>query len=96
VAAVIVATGRLSLPRCLGAILIGLSVAGAIILVAPISQAGLNPARDLAPRLLAASLGATAACDLPVLAVYVLAPIGGALAGSRLASLTFERQSCPC
>jgi glycerol uptake facilitator protein len=63
----------------LAPVFIGLTVTSAICLVAPLTQAGLNPARDLGPRLVAA-------CPDRVggfFHVYVLAPVLGAVAAAR-------------
>jgi glycerol uptake facilitator protein len=67
------------------AILIGLGIAGIISIVAPLTQAGLNPARDFGPRLVAWFLGWG---DIAIpgprggwFSVYILAPILGALIG---------------
>lgn len=90
----------------LAPVFIGLTVASIICLIAPLTQAGLNPARDLGPRLVAWALGwGQAAFPDHVggfLHVYVLAP----LAGGSLASLFFTRvlepamgrnsESCAC
>jgi glycerol uptake facilitator protein len=71
--------------NALAPIFIGLSVTSIICLLAPLTQAGLNPARDLGPRLVAWLMGWGDAA-FPDRAggfihVYVLAPlIGGALA----------------
>jgi glycerol uptake facilitator protein len=75
----------------LAPVFIGLTVASVICLVAPLTQAGLNPARDFAPRLAAYVLGWGRAA-FPVrpadaVWVYVAAPLLGAAA----ASLTFTR-----
>ena len=69
----------------LAPVFIGLTVTSIICLVAPLTQAGLNPARDLGPRLVAWLMGwGDAAFPDRVggfFHVYVLAPlIGGALA----------------
>jgi glycerol uptake facilitator protein len=67
------------------AILIGLGVAAIISIVAPLTQAGLNPARDFGPRLVAWFLGwGEIAIPGPRggwFSVYILAPILGALIG---------------
>jgi glycerol uptake facilitator len=70
---------------------IGLTVTSIIALIAPLTQAGLNPARDLGPRLVA-WLGGWGAAAFPdqvggFLHVYVLAP----LVGGVLASVFFVR-----
>ncbi len=66
-------------------VFIGLSVTSIICLIAPLTQAGLNPARDLGPRLVAwlAGWGSAAFPDScgGFFWVYVLSPIvGGAIA----------------
>jgi glycerol uptake facilitator protein len=75
----------------LAPVFIGLTVAAIICLIAPLTQAGLNPARDLGPRLVAWLFGwGDAAFPDRVggfLFVYVLAP----LLGGVLASLFFTR-----
>ena len=75
----------------LAPVFIGLTVAVIICLIAPLTQAGLNPARDLGPRLVAWLFGwGSAAFPDRVggfLFVYVLAP----LLGGVLASLFFTR-----
>jgi glycerol uptake facilitator protein len=75
----------------LAPVFIGLTVTSVICLIAPLTQAGLNPARDLGPRLVAwlAGWGGAAFPDRVggFLHVYVLAP----LLGGALASLFFVR-----
>jgi glycerol uptake facilitator protein len=74
---------------------IGLTVAVIIAVIAPLTQAGMNPARDLAPRLFAimAGWGTAALPDrgLGFLTIYVLAPISGGL----LAAFLFTRMIEP-
>jgi len=66
-------------------LLIGLGVAAIISVIAPLTQAGLNPARDFGPRLVAYAMGwGEIAIPGPRggwLGVYVVAPILGALIG---------------
>jgi glycerol uptake facilitator protein len=70
---------------------IGVTVTSVICLIAPLTQAGLNPARDLGPRLVAwlAGWGGAAFPDRVggFFHVYVLAP----LLGGACASLLFVR-----
>jgi glycerol uptake facilitator protein len=71
----------------LAPVFIGLTVTSVICLIAPLTQAGLNPARDLGPRLVAWLMGwGDAAFPDRVggfFHVYVLAPIVGAVAAAR-------------
>ena len=77
--------------NALSPVFIGLAVTSIICLIAPLTQAGLNPARDLAPRLFSwvAGWGDAAFPNARggFLYVYVLAP----LAGGAIASLFFVR-----
>ena len=65
---------------------IGLAVTTCLVLIAPLTQAGLNPARDFAPRLVALMFGWGSAAfpdqSGGAFWVYILAPlIGGTVAG---------------
>jgi len=75
----------------LAPVFIGLTITSIICLIAPLTQAGLNPARDLGPRLVAWLMGwGDAAFPDHVggfFHVYVLAP----LSGGMIASLFFVR-----
>ena len=75
-------------PAGMTAVMIGVTVAAIISLVAPLTQAGLNPARDLGPRIVAWFLGwGEIAIPGPRngwLTVYVLAPCLGALIGGGI------------
>ena len=75
----------------LAPLFIGMTVAAIICVVAPLTQAGLNPARDLGPRLFAwlAGWGDAAFPDdrYGFIVIYVLAPL---LVGTA-ASLLFVR-----
>ncbi|MBV8047974.1 MAG: aquaporin [Paludibacterium sp.] len=75
----------------LAPLFIGVTVTLIISVLAPLTQAGLNPARDLAPRVFAmlAGWGRAALPDagLGFLTVYVLSPIGGGM----LAAAVFSR-----
>ena len=69
-------------------IMIGLWLALLIWLVAPVTQAGFNPARDLGPRIISSVLGwgswAFEANGWGWLLVYVIAPVLGAICGAGL------------
>ncbi len=74
----------------LAPLFIGLTVAAIISVIAPLTQAGLNPARDLSPRILAALCGWSGAAfpdnHFGFITVYVAGPI----AGGVLAALSFK------
>jgi glycerol uptake facilitator protein len=81
----------------LGPVFIGLTVAILICVIAPITQACFNPARDFGPRLVACIAGwGTVALPGPrptgFLTVYILAPVIGAVAGGGL----YMRLIRPC
>jgi glycerol uptake facilitator protein len=73
-------------PKFAVPLLIGIALAVIIMIIAPLTQAGLNPARDFGPRLLAYLLGwGSVAIPGPrggFFTVYILAPILGAVVGS--------------
>ena len=75
----------------LSPLFIGLSITIIISVIAPLTQAGLNPARDLSPRLFAYLAGWKEAAfpdsHWGFLTVYVLGPV----AGGVLAALLFEK-----
>ena len=76
----------------LAPVFIGLTVAILIMVIAPLTQACFNPARDFGPRLFAWAAGwgdiaIPGPRDLGFLTVYILAPIAGAIAGGGLYSL---------
>lgn len=75
-------------PAAFVAVMIGLTVAAIISLVAPLTQAALNPARDLGPRIIAFFLGwdeiAIPGPRGGWLTVYVIAPCVGGLIGGGL------------
>ena len=75
----------------LGPWIIGSTIAALICLLAPLTMAGFNPARDLGPRLFSALAGwkdvPFRANGLGWLTVYVLSPIAGGLAGAALHTL---------
>jgi glycerol uptake facilitator protein len=76
-------------PRGLAPVFIGLTVAALISVIAPLTQACFNPARDLGPRLFA-FLAGWGPIALPgprgagFLTVYIIAPSLGAILGSGL------------
>ncbi|MGI2026672.1 MIP/aquaporin family protein [Endozoicomonas acroporae] len=67
--------------QALAPLFIGLTVTAIISIIAPLTQAGLNPARDLSPRLLASLFGWESAAfpdkHYGFLTVYVAGPITG-------------------
>lgn len=74
----------------LAPLFIGLTITALISVLAPLTQAGFNPARDLAPRLVAYAFGWGAAAmpdeGLGFLTVYVLGPVVGASVAALLPS----------
>ena len=82
-------------PSAMGAVIIGLGVAAIISVVAPLTQAGLNPARDFGPRLVAYFLGwdeiAIPGPRNGFFTVYILGPIVGALIGGGIYRLIARR-----
>lgn len=88
----------------LAPLFIGLSVSSAICLVAPLTQAGLNPARDFGPRLVAWIFGWGSAAfpdqSGGFFFVYILAPVIGALAAGLLFTGVLEplmkKTECQC
>jgi glycerol uptake facilitator protein len=88
----------------LAPLFIGLTVTSVICLVAPLTQAGLNPARDFGPRLVAwmAGWGAAAFPDQNggFFYVYILAPVVGGLLASlffvQILEPAMKRSSAPC
>ena len=82
--AIFASAGKRAQPYFLGAVLSALICVGG-----PLTGAGYNPARDLAPRLAAALSGASggaAAFPAGCLAVYTAGPVVGALVGGFVAS----------
>ena len=82
-------------PRELTAVTIGLTVTLLISLLAPLTQAGFNPARDLGPRVWSAVFGGWGGVPFAAngwgwLTVYVLAPLVGGQAGGVLYRLFFK------
>ncbi len=70
-------------------VFIGLTVAALISVIAPLTQACFNPARDFGPRVFASlagwgSIALPGFSDLGWLTVYILAPIVGAVLGGGL------------
>jgi glycerol uptake facilitator protein len=78
----------------LAPLFIGLTVTSLICLLAPLTQAGFNPARDLSPRLVAAIFGWGGAAFPDGIGgffwVYVLAPVAGALAAGLFFTKVIE------
>ena len=77
-------------PAWLAPLILGLTVAGLISIIGPLTQACLNPARDWGPRLFTFVAGwGSAAIPGPngwagILSVYLVAPIVGAVLGGGL------------
>lgn len=77
------------------AVIIGLGVAAIISVVAPLTQAGLNPARDFGPRLVSFFLGwdqiAIPGPRGGWFTVYIVAPVLGALIGGGIFRMAAAR-----
>ena len=77
-------------PSALAAVLIGVGVAAIISVVAPLTQAALNPARDFGPRLVSYFLGwdqiAIPGPRGGWLTVYIIAPMVGGIIGGGIYS----------
>lgn len=75
-------------------VFIGLTVTILIIIIAPYTQAGINPARDLGPRIFAFFAGwdeaAFPSSSYSFLTVYVMGPMIGALLASKI-KLVYRR-----
>ncbi len=76
-------------PGWLAPVFIGLTVSALISVIAPLTQACFNPARDLGPRLFAflagwGSIALPGTRGIGFLTVYIIAPILGAIVGSGL------------
>ena len=90
----------------LSPVFIGLTIASIIYLIAPITQAGLNPARDFGPRLVAwaAGWGQAAFPDNKggFFLVYLLSPVAGGLLASLFfvkviePSMKIKSEGCNC
>jgi glycerol uptake facilitator protein len=85
-------------PNRLAAVFIGLTVSALISVIAPLTQACFNPARDFGPRLFAYFAG-WGPIALPgprgagFFTVYILAPILGAIVGAGLYRCLLARSS---
>lgn len=79
-----------TVPDGAGPALVGLTVATIITMIAPLTQAGLNPARDLGPRLVTAYVGwgSVAWTDWWV---YTLGPLLGGVLGGAFYRVTCEK-----
>jgi glycerol uptake facilitator protein len=83
-------------PRNLAPVFIGLTITALICIIAPLTQACFNPARDFGPRLFAYFAGwGTIALPgpngWPFLVVYVVSPIVGAVVGAGCYQLVLKR-----
>jgi glycerol uptake facilitator protein len=85
--------------KVLFGLMIGLTVSIIICIVAPLTQAGLNPARDFGPRLFAWFAGwGSVAIPGPrrgFFTVYILSPILGSLAGGGIFQLLMRPRVAP-
>ncbi len=81
-------------PQILTAVTIGLTVTVIISLIGPLTMAGLNPARDLAPRIFSSLAGWRSVPfitnGMGWLTVYIIAPIVGGLLGGGIYRVFFR------
>ena len=77
--------------------LIGCTVGALICTLAPITQAGFNPARDFGPRFVAYFAGWTSVAFLPTYSwlVYIFGPIVGAILGAVYVDFVLFRRNDP-
>lgn len=92
--------GNRTQPDKLWPTFVGLTVAALICVIAPLTQACFNPARDFGPRLFAYFAGwGEAAIPGPngrgFMTVYLIAPVVGAVAGAGVYQLVFRDKSVP-
>ena len=88
--------GNESGPRNLAPVFIGLTVAALICVIAPLTQACFNPARDFGPRLFAyfagwESIALPGPRGMGFLTVYILSPIAGATLGVGVYQLLLKK-----
>lgn len=80
--------------EALAPVFIGLTVSSIICLIAPLTQAGLNPARDFGPRMVAWIFGWDSAAfpdqSGGFFLIYILGPITGAVLAALFFVLAFE------
>ncbi|MCH6258134.1 aquaporin family protein [Puniceicoccaceae bacterium K14] len=84
-----------NIPKSFPPIFIGMTIFILISLLAPLSQGGFNPARDLAPRLFSSLVGwgtiPFSANGTGWFSVYVIGPIAGGLCGGALARFAITK-----
>lgn len=83
-------------PRNLAPVFIGLTVAALIPVIAPVTQACFNPARDFGPRLFAyfagwQSIAIPGPRGAGFITVYILSPIAGAILGVGIYQVVLKR-----
>ena len=82
-----------SFPAAAAPALVGATVATIVLPGGPLTQCGMNPARDLGPRLVAAMQGGLKGAALtPAAWVYTVGPIVGAIAGGALYNATLRKK----
>ena len=81
-----------SVPPDAAPALIGLTVVGLATQFAPVTGCGMNPARDLGPRLVTYAMGWGSAALHPGWWIYTMGPMFGALFGSTLYQLTLAKR----
>lgn len=82
-----------TVPVDAGPALIGLTVAGLAGQFAPLTGCGMNPARDLGPRLVTAATGWGSQAWHPAWWTYSVGPIMGAILGGSIYRATLEKRN---
>ena len=80
----------------LAPLLIGMTITGLICVLAPITQAGFNPARDFGPRLIALSAGWGYSIAMKKFWVYIIGPLIGAPLGALLFEIVLKKKDHEC
>lgn len=83
-----------TVPAAAAPALVGTTVAALVVPGAPLTGCGMNPARDLGPRLVAATAGGLGAAALgPGWWVYTVGPVLGGVAGGALYKATLKKRT---
>jgi len=81
-----------TVPSSAAPALIGAAVTTLVSVFGPVTGAGMNPARDLGPRLITLAMGWKGQAFPPVASIYTLGPVAGAILGAGLFDLLKAQQ----